>query len=61
VPGLSFCGKQPDAELWIIGEGDLRADLEKLVSDLKLSGSVRFLGQVSEADKQNCCQRVAVF
>lgn len=44
--------KQPDAQVWIIGEGDLRVDLEKLVADLKLEGSVKFLGQVSENAKQ---------
>jgi glycosyltransferase involved in cell wall biosynthesis len=49
--------RQPEAELWIIGEGDLRADLEKLVSDLRLTGSVRFLGQVSEAAKQELLEQ----
>lgn len=44
--------RQPDAELWIVGEGDLRVDLEELVSDLKLNASVSFLGQVSEVAKQ---------
>lgn len=44
--------RRPDAELWIVGEGDLRVDLEKLVSDLELQESVRFMGQVSEAAKQ---------
>lgn len=43
---------QPEAQLSIIGEGDLRADLEQLVSDLKLTESVKFLGQVSETAKQ---------
>jgi phosphatidylinositol alpha-1,6-mannosyltransferase len=45
-------GKKPNAELWIIGVGDLRVDLEQLVSDLKLKDSVKFLGQVSEVAKQ---------
>jgi len=44
--------RQPEAELWIVGEGDLRADLEQLVSNLKLEESVKFLGQVSEVAKQ---------
>lgn len=44
--------RTPKAELCIIGEGDLRVDLEKLVSDLRLEDSVKFLGQVSEVAKQ---------
>jgi phosphatidylinositol alpha-1,6-mannosyltransferase len=42
----------PDAELWIVGEGDLRRDLERLVSELKLASSVRFWGLVSEEVKE---------
>jgi len=61
VPGLSSAGK-PTPSFWIIGEGDLRADLEKLVSDLKLSGSVRFSGaRFPKQTNKTCCQRVAVY
>ena len=42
----------PDAQLWIAGEGDLRPDLENLAAQLRLGESVRFLGRVSEAEKQ---------
>jgi glycosyltransferase involved in cell wall biosynthesis len=34
----------PDASLWIVGDGSWRGELEALVADLDLSGSVRFLG-----------------
>jgi glycosyltransferase involved in cell wall biosynthesis len=34
----------PDAELWIAGGGELRAQLEQQRSDLHLDDSVRFLG-----------------
>jgi phosphatidylinositol alpha-1,6-mannosyltransferase len=42
----------PDAELWIAGEGDLRAQLEHLAAARGLEGSVRFWGWVSEAQKE---------
>lgn len=44
--------RTPEAQLWIIGDGDLRSDLEALVSDLKLDGSVKFHGLISETAKQ---------
>ncbi len=44
--------RHSEAELWIIGEGDLRVDLEQLVANLELKGSVKFLGQVSEVAKE---------
>ncbi len=36
----------PQATLWIIGEGDLRAELERRVAELQLSRSVQFLGRI---------------
>jgi phosphatidylinositol alpha-1,6-mannosyltransferase len=44
--------EMPDAELWIVGDGDLRKDLEALVNKLKLGGSVRFFGRVSDEVKE---------
>jgi glycosyltransferase involved in cell wall biosynthesis len=44
--------RAPDAELLIAGEGDLRADLEADVQRRGLRGRIRFLGRISEADKQ---------
>lgn len=41
----------PGAVLEIAGEGDYRPALERLVASLDLTGRVRFLGFVSEADK----------
>jgi phosphatidylinositol alpha-1,6-mannosyltransferase len=42
----------PAAELWIAGDGDLRSDLEQAARERGLEGAVRFLGSVSEHDKQ---------
>ena len=36
----------PDAWLWLIGEGKLRGELERLAADLGVSGRVRFVGWV---------------
>jgi phosphatidylinositol alpha-1,6-mannosyltransferase len=40
--------RNPNAELWIVGDGDLRDDLERLVVELKLEKQVRFWGYVSD-------------
>lgn len=42
----------PSAELWIAGDGNLRGDLERTVVERGLQKSVRFLGFVSEDQKQ---------
>jgi phosphatidyl-myo-inositol dimannoside synthase len=42
----------PEAELWIAGAGDLRADLEAMVKHRGLNHRIRFFGQVSEDQKQ---------
>lgn len=44
--------KIPDAELWIAGDGDLRADLEKAAREKNLDARVKFFGRVSDAQKQ---------
>ena len=41
----------PEAQLWIVGDGDLRAELEVLASKEQVADSVRFFGRVSEAEK----------
>lgn len=41
----------PEAQLWIVGEGDLRPDLEHLARVKGLEGRVRFWGLVSDAQK----------
>ncbi len=47
----------PDAELWIVGDGDLRPDLEKLVRARCLESRIRFLGEVPEQDKEGLFAR----
>jgi phosphatidylinositol alpha-1,6-mannosyltransferase len=42
----------PGAELWIVGDGDLRNSLEALVTQLNLGEQVRFWGRVSEETKE---------
>ena len=42
----------PEAVLWIAGEGDLRPELEALVLDLNLRNRIVFWGRVSEQQKE---------
>lgn len=42
---------KPKSELWIIGEGSERANLEKQASELKLDKAVRFWGQRSDVNE----------
>ena len=42
----------PEAQLWIVGDGDLRPELERFVGTFGLASTVRFFGTVSEATKQ---------
>lgn len=42
----------PDAELWIVGDGDLRSELEQLAATYYLQDRVKFFGRVSEEKKQ---------
>lgn len=44
--------KIPNAELWIAGDGDLRGDLEEMVSNLGLQSKVKFWGRITEEKKQ---------
>lgn len=45
-------GALPDAELWVAGEGDLRPDLKALARARGVADGVRFLGRVSEDEKE---------
>ena len=47
----------PGAELWIVGDGDLRPALEQAAQELGVSYSVKFHGQVSDARKENLIQQ----
>ena len=49
--------KLPDARLWIVGDGDLRPDLEQAASSRGLNGSVEFFGFVSDQQKQQLLER----
>jgi glycosyltransferase involved in cell wall biosynthesis len=42
----------PEAELWVAGDGDLRANLEVMVRNHGLEHRIRFFGQISEEKKQ---------
>ncbi len=44
---LSFCGSNPPVTLLIIGDGVLKEALETLALDLRLTGNVKFLGNVN--------------
>jgi phosphatidylinositol alpha-1,6-mannosyltransferase len=47
----------PEAELWIVGGGNLRRDLEERVRACALDGQIRFWGKVSEAEKKALLER----
>jgi phosphatidyl-myo-inositol dimannoside synthase len=49
--------RTPEAKLWIVGDGDLRSDLQRLVTQLQLTEEVRFWGLVSEETKQELLQK----
>ena len=40
-----------DAQLWIVGDGSLREELEQEVRELALGNAVRFFGRVTEEEK----------
>jgi phosphatidylinositol alpha-1,6-mannosyltransferase len=50
----------PAAELWIVGGGDLRPELEQLAQSLGMSHSVRFFGAVPDAAKDDLIRRCRV-
>ena len=43
----------PDAELWIVGDGDLRPELEELARDTEAAAHTRFFGAVSDERKND--------
>jgi phosphatidylinositol alpha-1,6-mannosyltransferase len=51
--------RMPRAQLWIAGDGDLRPELEAMSARFNVAESVRFLGPVSDAEKENliCASR----
>jgi len=53
--------KYPDARLGIVGDGSLRASLERLVKQLHLEGSVVFYGRVNHSEIQNIYNKYDIF
>jgi phosphatidylinositol alpha-1,6-mannosyltransferase len=51
----------PDVEWVVIGEGPLRASLEGLASSCGLDGTARFLGAVSDEQRNSWLRRADVF
>ncbi len=49
--------RRPDAELWVVGDGDLRGSLEARVNELNLRGRVTFFGRVEERQKEELLAR----
>jgi len=42
-----YCQKHPDSRLWLVGDGDKRAEIEALVAELGLQENVVFWGKQS--------------
>ena len=53
--------REPDANLVIAGEGDLRPELERLVSTNRLEHSISFTGLVSEQQKAGLLEQCTCF
>lgn len=52
VKAAAVVAKQfPDARFWVVGDGDLRAGLERLVSELSLDSAFTFLGRRADVDR----------
>jgi phosphatidyl-myo-inositol dimannoside synthase len=49
--------RHPDAQLWIVGPGPLRHDLERRVKSESLEHSVQIYGEVTEEQKQEMLRR----
>jgi len=51
----------PNAELWVVGDGDDRPRLEARAAAIGVAGSVRFLGRVSDDELVRCYARASLF
>jgi colanic acid/amylovoran biosynthesis glycosyltransferase len=49
-----------ESELWLVGDGDLRPQLESLAHELGVTDSVRFLGMVSHAEYRDLIRRAHI-
>jgi phosphatidyl-myo-inositol dimannoside synthase len=50
----------PDAELWIVGGGNLRPELEQLALSLNVAGRVKFFGAVPDSRRDDLLRRCRV-
>jgi glycosyltransferase involved in cell wall biosynthesis len=57
----SVLRRVPDAEYWIVGEGDDRKRLESKAQELGVAGSLHFAGSVSPEELALCYDRCRVF
>jgi phosphatidyl-myo-inositol dimannoside synthase len=57
----SVLRRVPDAEYWIVGDGDDRQRLELRAHELGIAGSLRFAGSVSPEELAVCYDRCCVF
>jgi glycosyltransferase involved in cell wall biosynthesis len=57
----SVLQRVPDAEYWIVGDGDDRERLESRARDMGIAGSLRFAGSVSPEELAVCYDRCSVF
>jgi phosphatidyl-myo-inositol dimannoside synthase len=57
----SILSRVPDAQYWIVGDGDDRERLESESRQLGIAGSVRFAGSVSSEELSLCYDRCRVF
>ena len=51
----------PDVEWVVVGDGPLRAHLERLVRSNRVAGNVRFVGAVSDAERDRWLREANVF
>ena len=51
----------PTATYWIVGEGDLQPELERLSADLGVTAHVRFFGSVSDDTLRSCYRNCAAY
>jgi phosphatidylinositol alpha-1,6-mannosyltransferase len=51
----------PDVEWLVVGDGKLRPGLERLAVEAGVGDAVRFLGELSDADRDAALQRARVF
>lgn len=51
----------PEAQLWVVGDGDERPAFEEKARSLGLGGAVRFLGRVSDEELGGLYRRASIF